>query len=436
MIRQPWLILSIALLSSSGHYVHAADTQQKDGNLPTLGEDDGVYKYVCPMHPQIVRDHEGTCPICGMKLVKQRFSQEQSAPEVTLKGNGQASGGNAGVQQEFSIRTAKAETHTLWKYIPTFGKVVADETKVVHIHPRASGWISDLTVRNNGDAIQKGQLLYRIYSPEIVSAQDDYLQVIQNQRRLGAQANSLVNSAKIRLQLLGLDDQTIKSIAKQGEPIHKIPVYAPQTGVVNDLMVQTGMYVQPQTELMSLTDLSDIWVEAEVLPRQQAWLKNGLTVDVLTQAYPGKHWESYIDYLYPSADPVTQAVKVRIPLKNESMLFKPNMLVKTIIYGGPRKNVLAIPLEAVIDDGDTKRVVVMNDKGGFQVKKVVTGMQTQGIVEVLSGIKEGEEIVISGQFLIDSESQVQANLRRLMNKKPQNGSDSPASSAMPSQHQH
>ncbi|WP_373018030.1 efflux RND transporter periplasmic adaptor subunit [Thiomicrorhabdus sp.] len=429
MIRQTWLILSIALLSPAGH-VHAAEPPSNN-TLPTLGEDDGVYKYVCPMHPQIVRDHEGTCPICGMKLVKQRFSEAETTPEITLKSNGQASG-VIGMQQQFAIRTAKAEKHTLWKYIPTFGKVVADETRVVHIHPRASGWISDLSVRNNGDAIEKGQLLYRLYSPEIVSAQDDYLQVLQNQRRLGSQANSLVNSAKIRLQLLGLDDQTIKSIAKKGEPIHKIPIYAPQTGFVNDLMVQTGMYVQPQTELMSLTDLSSVWVEAEVLPLQQDWIKTGLTVDVLTSAYPGKHWESRIDYLYPTADPVTQAVKVRIPLVNDALRFKPNMLVDTIIYGGPRRNVLAIPMEAVIDDGETKRVVVKNDKGGFQVKEVVTGMQTQGVAEVVSGIKEGEEVVISGQFLIDSESQVQSNLRRLVGQKPQ----SAMSSGTSVHHQH
>ncbi|RUM91232.1 MAG: efflux transporter periplasmic adaptor subunit [Thiomicrospira sp.] len=418
MTRLFWLFLSLIFTSMPGLQVYAAQ-KDSDSSPPSFGENEGVYKYVCPMHPQIVRDHPGTCPICGMDLVKQRFSQMETAPEIEVNSGASATDASAvGLQQKFSIRTAKAEKHTLWKYMPTFGKVVADETKVVHVHPRASGWISDLAVRNNGDAIEKGQLLYRIYSPEIVAAQQDYLQVIHNQRRLGQQANSLVDSAKVRLQLLGLDSRTIKALAKKGSPIHKVPVYAPQTGFVNDLSVQTGMYVQPQTELMSLMDLSTVWVEAEVLPLQQDWLKEGLTVDIKTPAYPGKHWESQIDYLYPTADPVTQAFKVRIPLNNAQQKFKPNMLVETIIYGGPKHDVLAIPLEAVIDDGESKRVVVKTESGSFKVKKVVTGMQTQGIVEVISGIQPNEEVVISGQFLIDSESQVQSNLRRLSGQKP------------------
>lgn len=420
MSRLFWLFLSFVFTFVPGLQVYAAQ-QDSEKSPPSLGENEGVYKYVCPMHPQIVRDHAGTCPICGMDLVKQRFSQMESAPDIQVGSNAsQANGSNVGLQQQFSIRTAPAEKHTLWKYIPTFGKVVADETKVIHIHPRASGWISDLSVRNNGDAIKKGELLYRLYSPEIVAAQQDYLQVIQNQRRLGQKASSLADSAKVRLQLLGLDNSTIRRLAKKGVPIHKIPIYAAQTGVVNDLLVQTGMYVQPQTELMSLTDLSTVWVEAEVLPLQQDWLKEGLTVDIKTPAYPGKHWESQIDYVYPTADPVTQAFKVRIPLNNLKQKFKPNMLVETIIYGGPKRNVLAIPLEAVIDDGESKRVVVKTESGSFKVKKVVTGMQTQGIVEIISGLQPADEVVISGQFLIDSESQIQSNLRRLTGQKPAN----------------
>ncbi|HEY9016971.1 efflux RND transporter periplasmic adaptor subunit [Thiomicrospira sp.] len=419
MTRIFLLFLSLIFISIPGLQANAAK-KDSENSSPSLGENEGVYKYVCPMHPQIVRDHPGTCPICGMDLVKQRLSQMQNAPEIQVNVTS-ADSSAVGLQQQFSIRTAKAEKHTLWKYIPTFGKVVADETKVMHIHPRTSGWISDLAVRNNGDAIEKGQLLYRIYSPEIVAAQQDYLQVIQNQHRLGQQANSLVDSAKVRLQLLGLDDHTIKALVKEDAPITKVPVYAPQTGFVSDLGVQNGMYVQPQTELMSLMDLSVVWVEAEVLPLQQDWLKEGLTVDIKTPAYPGKHWESQIDYLYPTADLVTQAFKVRIPLNNAQQKFKPNMLVETIIYGGPKKNVLAIPLEAVIDDGESKRVVIKTESGGFKVKEVVIGMQTQGIVEVISGVQLNEEVVISGQFLIDSESQVQSNLRRLISgQKPAN----------------
>jgi len=409
---------------------HAHDHSDSSSSLPDIGgamdgdsNDDVVFKYVCPMHPQIVRGHEGTCPLCGMDLVKQIFSSVESAPRINLSNSSNTT--SKGLQQQFAIRTSQVKKVTLWKFIPTFGRVVPDETRVVHIHPRASGWISDLAVRNNGDEVEKGALLYRLYSPEIVSAQDDYLQVIQNRSRLGKQANSLMASAKIRLQLLGLSNQTIAAIAKKGNPINKVPIYAPQSGFVNELSVQTGMFIEPSTELMSVIDLSQVWVEAEVLPLQQAWLKTGLTVDVRSDAFPGENWESAIDYIYPQVDPINKALKVRVPLMNESLNFKPNMLVQTNIYGGAKRNVLAIPVEAVIADGQTQRVVAQTDQGDFVVKEVKTGMQTDGFVEVLLGLKLNEVVVISGQFMIDSESQIQTNLRRFISSTPESNSDMP-----------
>ncbi|MDX1796853.1 MAG: efflux RND transporter periplasmic adaptor subunit, partial [Hydrogenovibrio sp.] len=186
-----------------------------------------------------------------------------------------------------------------------------------------------------------------------------------------------------------------------------------------------------KTRLMSLADLSTVWVEAEVLPLQQDWIKNGLTANLTTKAFPGRRWESVIDYIYPVTDVNSQALKVRLPVINSGQRLKPNMFMDVEIYGGPKRDVLAIPLQAVIDDGHEKRVVKVLKDGRFQVAKVVTGMETQGIVEILSGLNEGDRIVTSGQFLIDSESQIQSNLRRLMSSgKTQNPS------ANTSTHQH
>lgn len=370
------------------------------------------FQFVCPMHPQIIRDHEGTCPICGMNLVKQAFETEVETIQMNKMSDHVMSDMGSGVQQSLAIRTAKAQKVTLWKYMPTFGRVVADETKVIHVHPRASGWISDLTVRTNGDAIQKGELLYRLYSPEIVAAQQDYLQILQNQNRHGKKVQTLLHSAETRLQLLGVADQTLNQLKRTEKLIYKVPVFASQTGVVSELSIQSGMFVQPQTELMSLTDLSTVWVEAEVLPLQQQWVKPNLTTEIRFQSFPERYWEGQIDYIEPVTDAITKALKVRITLPNEALALKPNMLADVIIYGGPKRNVLAIPFEAVIDDGETQRVVVQATSGSFQVKTVSTGMQTQGLVEILSGVTEGDLIVTSGQFLIDSESQIKANLKR------------------------
>ncbi|WP_038126722.1 efflux RND transporter periplasmic adaptor subunit [Thiomicrorhabdus sp. Milos-T2] len=388
----------------------AASHSDSASSLPTLDDDPtALFKYVCPMHPQIVRDHEGSCPICGMDLVKQAFEQTQSAPKISA-----GASSDDGVKQGFAIRTNEVKETTLWKYIPTFGKVVADETKVVHIHPRASGWISDLSVRSNGESVKKGSLLYRLYSPEIVSAQQDLLLARQNQKRMGKAANSLLASAKIRLKLLGVRNDVIKIILRKNKTINEIPIYAPQDGIATNLVVQDGMFVQPKTRLMSVSDLTSVWVEAEILPLQQAWIKSRLTANITSDAFPEKRWESDIEYIYPVADAKTQALKVRLPVINTGLFLKPNMFMNVEIYGGPKHDVLAIPLGAVIDDGLTKRVVLQLDDGRFEVVKVQTGMESLGVVEIVSGLKKGDKIVTSGQFLIDSESQIQTNLRRLI----------------------
>jgi Cu(I)/Ag(I) efflux system membrane fusion protein len=363
------------------------------------------------MHPQIIRDHEGVCPICGMDLIKQGFKQSSAPPQIGLDS---PASGTKGLSLGLAIRTTEVQKTTLWKFIPTFGKVVKDESKLTHIHPRASGWMSDLQVRADGESINKGALLYRLYSPEIVSAQQDFLQVIESRQRLGNRAADLIESAQIRLELLGLDASVIKQIKAQRKIIHEVPIYAPQSGVVSDLGVQEGMYIQPKTELMSIADLSTVWVEAEVLPLQQAWIKTGVTANLTTDAQPGRRWESAISYIYPETDLKTQALTVRLPVMNEQQRLKPNQFMDVELYAGPKSNVLAIPLEAIIDDGRHKRVVVKTPSGTFKSLEITTGMQSDNIVEVLSGLSEGQTLVLSGQFLIDSESQIQSNLRRLL----------------------
>lgn len=374
------------------------------------------FKYVCPMHPQIIRDHEGVCPICGMDLIKQSFKPSVGAPKIALA---DSVSGVKGLSVGLAIRTTEVQKTTLWKYIPTFGKVVMDQSKLSHIHPRASGWMSDLQVRTDGESIKKGALLYRLYSPEIVSAQQDFLQVIQGRQRLGSSTDALLESAKIRLELLGLGSTVIQQIQRQRKVMHKIPIYAPQSGVVTNLTVQEGMYIQPETELMSIADLSTVWVEAEVLPLQQAWIKIGVTSNLTTDAQPGRRWESAISYLYPQTDLNTQALIVRLPVINADQRLKPNQFMDVELYAGPKHGVLAIPLEAIIDDGRSQRVVIKTDSGDFESVEITTGMQTDNIAEVTSGLREGQTIVLSGQFLIDSESQIQSNLRRLLSTDAQ-----------------
>jgi len=410
MIYLQWLKLAYlapflaAFLSLNAVTIQAAEPKKPQP------KGDVIYKWVGPMHPQIVRDKPGFCPICGMALVKKAFHITKT-PTISA-----SSSRVEGIKQTFAIRTTKVQKTTLWKYIPTFGRIKPDQNQLIHIHPRASGWMSDLALRDNGDAIEKGQLLYRLYSPEIVAAQQDYILALKNQKRMGKAGASIVKSAQVRLELLGLANSTLKQIKRSLKLIYKVPVYAPQSGVAENLKVQNGMYIQPKMELMSLTNLSQLWVEADVLPRQQHWVKNHLTVEISSDALPGNTSESQISYIYPNLDPKTHSLRVRIPLSNPFGLFHPNQLVNVAIYGGPKHNVLAIPQEAIIDDGEQKRVVKQLKNGQFKVAKITTGMHTQGIVEVKSGLKPGETIVTSGEFLIDSESQIQTNLQHLISQ--------------------
>jgi len=213
---------------------------------------------------------------------------------------------------------------------------------------------------------------------------------------------------------LGVADSVLAIIERDKKVINDVPFYAPQSGVAIDLIVQNGMFIQRQTRLMKIENYAQVWVDAEVLPLQQQWVRKGLSVNIETDSLPNKRWESQIDYIYPTTDIKTQALKIRLPVINKEGLLKSNMLVDVEIYGGPKKNILAIPQEAIIDDGEEKRVVVQQENGRFKIVQVITGMVSRDIVEIYSGVSEGDKIVVSGQFLIDSESQIQTNLRRLL----------------------
>ncbi len=370
----------------------------------------GTIKYVCPMHPQIVRDHPGTCPICGMKLVKKAFEQEAGAPSVKL--GAQQAGGE---KQGFAVRTARVRRTTLWKYLPTYGVIEADADRLVHIHPRAKGWIEYLAVHADGERVKKGQLLYRYYAPDIVAAQEEWLLALKQGR------HPLARGAARKLRYLGLDSKTLQQIRKSGRVLSEIPVYAPITGVVQQLKVQQGMFITPATELMQLADLSRVWVRAQVYPQQRQWVAVNKSVEVHAPGYPNRYWEGLVDYIYPELHPVTRTLQVRTTLPNGDGALKLGDPVRVVIYGGPKRNVLAVPESALIELPDEIRVVKVLPDGGFKPVPVQVGMRTRGLVEIASGLAEGDEIVTSGQFLIDSESQMQANLQKLAAPEQEDG---------------
>jgi Cu(I)/Ag(I) efflux system membrane fusion protein len=359
-------------------------------------------KYVCPMHPQIVRDEPGSCPICGMDLVKKMMDPMVGKyPEVALR---------PAAMQNLGMRIGTVERGTLWKYIRTVGRVEFDETRLAHIHPRADGWIEDLQLRAEGERVTKGQDLAEIYAPAMLSAQVDFLQALEPQPRGVSQVKA--DKARNLLRLLDIPEDVIREIEKQREPRNRLPIRAPIEGIVTGLKARQGMYVTPETEMFTIADLSRVWVMVDVFEAQIDWLAPGLTAEIRVPARPGKVWEGRVDYLYPELDPETRTLRVRLVFDNPDLALKPNMFADVVIYGGPKRDVLKIPAEAMIVTGERATVVKVVEEGRFQPVDVVAGMERAGEVEILSGLEEGDRIVLSGQFLIDSESSLQASFMR------------------------
>jgi Cu(I)/Ag(I) efflux system membrane fusion protein len=371
-------------------------------------------KYVCPMHPDIVRDRPADCPICGMDLVAKVLGDTaDERPAVTL---------SAAVVQNMGLRTARIERGTLWKYIKTQGKVTYDDDRVIQVHPRTSGWIENLYVRTDGVRVKRKDDLADYFSPEVLWAQQDYIETLEDAEvdSFGS-ANKSQDSFKTFRQRAGVDllryykvpTMDVKGIEQTLMPRSIVPIKAPQGGVITEHRVREGMYVTPEDAMFTIVDLSEVWVMVDIFEHQIDWVRPGLTAEIRTLAYPGRSWEGKVEFVYPEVHPQARTLRARLEFTNADELLMPNMFVEAVIYGGPKREVLVIPREALILTGEREMVVKVVGDNQFQPVEVQTGMWQGSSVEVRSGLDEGDEVVLSGQFLIDSESNLQASFRRL-----------------------
>ena len=365
-------------------------------------------RYVCPMHPKIIKQEAANCPICGMALVEKKIDLTmETHPVVTLSST---------VTQNMGVRTGQVARGELWKYISTVGQVTYNEDRINTIKMHVKGWIENVAVRVNGMRVKKGQLLFEVYSPEFNQAQKDFLAA---QKKDQSSINKHYsqrkesNEARERLRFMQVSDSMINSIARRGKPYFRIPVYAKQLGTVVMHNASAGKYVYPYEELMTIVDTTTVWVDAKVYSHQLEWLSLGLKAQIEVDALPGRVFKGEVNFIYPELEPASRTLRVRLRIPNPDELLKPNMFAYVSIYGGPKKNVLKIPREALIATGERESVVLDLGDGKFQPVDVVSGMQSQGEVEILSGLKDGDKIVLSGQFLIDSESNLQASFNRL-----------------------
>lgn len=316
------------------------------------------------------------------------------------------------VVQNLGMRTEPVLRGPLAREIDAVGYVGYDERRVAHVHLRAEGWIEDLRVHFIGERVEAGAELFSVYSPALANAQEELLQASQ------VGQSQLVDASRERLRLLGVDAQQIRELERTGRADPRVTVRAPQAGVVTALDIRHGMYVVPQTTLLSLADLSRVWLLVDVVERQADWVEVGQIAELRLPHRPDQVYRGRVEFVYPSLDAETRTLRARLTFDNPDEELKPNMYLNARILAEATDEQLSIPQQALIRTGRADRVIVALGEGRFRAQDVVPGIESGARVGIREGLTEGDRVVVSGQFLIDSEASVQASSQRFQGTTP------------------
>lgn len=376
---------------------------------PASGERKVLYWYDA-MNPQRHYDKPGKAPD-GMALVP-KYADEQAAGlppgSVMIP---------ADKQQLIGVRTAVVKRESLIRDVRTTAEITADETKIAHVHVKISGFIDQVFVDYVGQLVKKGQPLFTLYSPDLVSTQEEYLIAKRGEKTLASSpfaevaqgSQSLLRSTRERLKLWDISDEQIKKLDETGEVSRTLTFYSPIAGFVMDRKAFPQTSVTPDTELYTVSDFSTVWVNADVFEYEVPFVKVGQSAEMQLSYYPGKTWNGRVTFIYPTVDPITRTVKVRLEFPNPDFQLKPQMFADVdleVNYG----NQIVVPQEAVLDSGKEQRVFIAKGDGHFEPREITIGARLEGKVVVLSGLKAGETVVTSGNFLIDSESRLKSSM--------------------------
>jgi Cu(I)/Ag(I) efflux system membrane fusion protein len=366
------------------------------GDVSPGGAEPEILYWVAPMDPDYRRDAPGQSPM-GMDLVPVYASD---APDASAGGASTVMI-SPRVENNIGVRTGVAEHGPFVRELSTVGYVRPIDALTSVIDVRSEGWIEDLRVATVGDVVARGDLLFRMYSPELVTAQSEFLQAV----RVGREG--LVAAARSRLRALGVSNGQIDAIARRGSPQRVVDIYAPRDGIIIDMGVREGAHVRPGMAVMSIADLSEVWVVADLFESDAHSVVPELDVDMRSAARPGRIWHGSVEYVYPTVDPVSRSIPVRMRFDNLDGALRPEAFVNLRIEVEPRSGVLTVPAEAVIRTGRSDRVIIALGEGRYQPVRVTSGSEADGRVEILSGVTAGERVVVSSQFLIDSEASLQ-----------------------------
>jgi membrane fusion protein, copper/silver efflux system len=394
----------------------------KDANCKTV--------YTCPMHHQIIRNSPGNCPICGMTLVKKAIggaaAPEAGKPGEKGMGNMSSTPGTPQAQalktvtldprerMLANVATTEVREESISQEVDTVGKIVVDEQNIRKISSWYAGRIERLAVNFTGQYVRKGQEIFTIYSPEMVSAQKEYLIARASAARLKSSdfpeiasgSEGVLDAARTRMKLWGLTDAQIRRLDKTGQVSNTVSVYSPVSGTVTDIKAREGDYVTEGGEVFTVADLSRVWMEAEVYEYEFSKVSLGSRVEVTAEAYPGRVFRGRVSFIDPSVNPESRTVQVRVDMPNGNGMLKPEMFVTARVMSKPVQGVV-VPASAVLYTGMGNVAWVEESPNVFTMRNVTVGLRSGDDFQILAGLKPGEHVVTQGGFLIDSEAQLE-----------------------------
>lgn len=387
-------------------------------------EETEAIQYTCGMHPMVISDEPGLCPICHMELTPLHGHDDGDSDYRVIEVD-------QVTRQRMGVRTALAQLRTLRRSIRTVGLVAYEEPLQQAINSKISGWVETLHVSETGQEVQAGDPLLDIYSPELVAAQEELLLALRNLETMEESefesaiedAERLLDATRRRLQLWDIDSAQIERLEESQEVEKTLTLYAPVSGVVSKKQVRAGEYVTAGRELLEISNLSNLWVYADIYEYEIPWVRTG------QQAYVKFPFldtpiSGTVSRIYPYLEAKTRTVKARIALENPDLVLKPDMYADVEIRTDPVQQVLSVPMEAVLFSGKHETVFVDLGEGRFEPRPVTIGHQDEeGFVEIISGLEDGERVVTSAQFMLDSESKLREALQKM--RKPAEDENDP-----------
>jgi Cu(I)/Ag(I) efflux system membrane fusion protein len=416
------ILVSLAIIVGAAGGYWFAGQQVHTANNPSAAttEEQQPLFYRNPMNPEVTSP-VATKDSMGMDYIPVYADEDaDSAPAGTVRID-------PVTVQTIGVRTALAQRRSMSRSIQTIGRVDYDEKKIVELHPKTDGWIEKLHINTTGAPVKNNTILLSFYSPQLVSTQQEYVLALKNLNTLKESqfedvrrgAEELVETTLERMRLLDVPEHQITHLTNTLEVKKNLHIHSPANGIVTSIGARQGQYVTPQTKLYTIADLSKVWVYVDIYEDEMPWINVGDKATIRVKALPGQSFEGVLSYIYPYAESQTRTIKVRMVFDNPDLLLKPDMFANVVIEASELPDLVVIPSEAIIRSGTREQVFVQRAPGKFEPREVIVGVSSEGWTEIKSGIEPGDDVVISAQFLIDSESK----LREAASKMQEIGND-------------